>query len=445
MRSPVSLVLAFITLAPLFCTFSLKAATQRIELLPDIAYPKHTLTIPQSSILLRGEGDDVVVKHPDGREIILTVTRKQTLPNKLTEIVATNPRGDELLLSFDQKATYGSLNGSGMRFSIASDKQGKLILTDHNHQDFPEIDMGHDGLMPPGLSPDKPIMEQMSFEKQLKLSQQMRTAQNQGRSTIRMLILYSSEFGQGFSSPAARINQLLSFTNSSMQRSNINIEFTLAHARQVNFNNSQSTNTTLTQVTNGQGVFSNVESLRDQFAADMVAVLSFQTGFSSNGVAWVNGDDPRFAFSSTRLSPGCCDSVFAHELGHNMGSGHEHASVNPGVASPCSGGGFAVFSCGHGNRNNPNGSWGTIMSRLNSRRANDLFSNPNLTCLGEPCGVPEGQSNPADNFRSFNMTRLLVANFRPDPVQVGPGNPGPSQPIDAGTLPPIIDLVLDEQ
>ena len=374
-----------------------------------------------------------------------SVSKVTNHDNGVSTIVATN-NDDELLLSVDGNAVYGSISGKNHRYSISSDTDiddkstnTQLLFTDQNHEQFPDIDLSDDALIPPDLDPKKSGLEQMNIVEK----RQLLTAEkaNQPRSNIRMLILYSREFAQGFSSPAARINQLLNFTNSSLQRSNIDIQFTLAHSRQVGFDNSTNTNTLLQQVTNARGSFSNVEQLRDQFGADMVAVLSFQPGSSANGVAWVNGSSARFAFSSTRLSPRCCDSVFAHELGHNLGSGHERSSVNSSSGDPCGSFNFTGYSCGHGNRNNPRGSWGTIMSRLNSRIVNNVFSNPNQTCLGEPCGIPEGRAGAADNFSSFNMSRLLVANFRPDPAPITP----PPQSNDDTVLAPVVNLLLDEQ
>jgi hypothetical protein len=156
----------------------------------------------------------------------------------------------------------------------------------------------------------------------------------------------------------------------------------------------------------------------------------------------VNADNPNFAFSSTRLSTRCCNSVFAHELGHNLGSQHERASVND-IGNVCNSNGFTNYSCGHGNASL---NWGTIMSRLNSQIVGNVFSNPlSSDCLGEPCGIAEGQSGAADNTRSFNLARLLIKNFREDAVVVPPVQPpsGMSN-TDASGLPVIINLLLDD-
>jgi len=372
-----------------------------------------------------------------------SVTNKKPMADGGNIISGSSKNGEHLLLTTDQDATYGSITGNGTRFAINTDAVLGIILVDQNHAEFPVIDLGEDGIIPKSRSANLSIIEQMA-PAQIKALETMQQSSS-GVSNIRMLILYSNEFASGFSSPLARINQALEFTNQSMQRSGIEVEFTLALAQVLNFDNSLGTSTLLSQAQNGTGAFSGINNLRNQVGADMVAVLSFQEGFSSNGVAFVNGDNPNFAFSSTRLSPNCCDSVFAHELGHNMGSSHERASVNPTASSPCTGGGFTSFSCGHGNESGNGGQgWGTIMSRLNSGVVNDVFSNPALNCLGEPCGVPEGSPNAADNFSSFNISRLLVANFRGDPVT--PPLTPPTQPTTNDTvIAPVINILLDER
>ena len=353
-------------------------------------------------------------------------------------IIATSIRGLKLLLSIDGNAVYGSVSGNGHNYTISTDHDFGMILIDQSHDDFPEIDFGHDALVPPTQNAKASGIEQMTVsEKQSFFDVRTRVADE---SIITMLFVYSPEFAQGFGSPEARINDLLNFTNQAMADSGVYLRFTLARAEEVDFDNSLSTGTTLTQVTNGQGAFAGVGALRDQVGADMVAVLSFANNFSANGVAWVNGSNPNFAFSSTRLSPQCCNSVFAHELGHNLGSGHERASVNSVASSPCS---FNLtgFSCGHGNADR---NWGTLMSRLNSRNAGNVFSNPlSNNCLGEPCGIAEGSSEAADNTRSFNMSRFVVANFRDDPL--GSDSPAPAGPTnnDNPFLTAIFSLLFD--
>lgn len=162
-----------------------------------------------------------------------------------------------------------------------------------------------------------------------------------------------------------------------------------------------------------------------------MAVLPFLSGGSVSGIAWVNGDLEQYAYSVTQFAVWGSDSVFAHELGHNLGSGHERISANLSQSSPCSGG-YTGYSCGHGN-----GSEGTIMSYLIDAAWNSVYSNPDLDCSGEPCGIPSVQSNSADNRTSFNITGPLIESFRVDPTDddiITIGAPAINSATDVGVF-----------
>jgi len=387
------------------------------------------------------------IAFPDEVLMTFTITNNAVESDGSHSISAKSASGLRLLVSADDSASYGSITGQNVNYTISTMAEYGVVLIDQKHRLFPEIDMSNDALVPPNMRSDLPGMQQMppkikaQLEHAIEFGSLDKTRSNvTDESNITMLVIYSSEFGQGFSSPIARINDLINFTNQSMSASDIKINFTLARAQQLNFDNSLTTLQVLTQVTDGIGAFASVPEIRDQVVADMVAVLSFQEGFSSNGVAWLNGGNADFAFSSTRLSPGCCNSVFAHEIGHNLGSGHETESVRLSSSS-CSEFNFTGFSCGHGNAS---AGWGTIMSRLNSEVAGNVFSNPLKECVGEPCGVPEGQIGAADNARSFNITRLLVENFRSDPAPTAtPDSPRPRS-IDPSAIQAIISFLMDD-
>jgi len=350
-------------------------------------------------------------------------------------ISAFAPGGESLLLTIDEKVTYGSIRGNGLNYSISHSKQNGQILVDQNNDDSPTIDFSSDAMVPPGMSADLPGYLQMGYESTLLQKQQTKSISN-----ITLMVLYSNEFANGFASPLTRINQMVAFVNQSYVRSNINIQFEVVHAQTLAFNNNENLGTLLTQITNGTGSFSGVGALRDQFGADMVALLPFQNTNRSAGIAWVNGGNPNLAYSVTQMSPNCCDVVFTHELGHNLGSGHERNSVNPSQSSPC-GMNFTGFSCGYGSLS---GEWGTVMSSSSNLRrgsVNNVHSNPSQTCLGEPCGIAQGQPNPADNTSSFNITGPLVAAFRAD---VSPPPPPPPNGSDPTVIVPVYELLLGD-
>ena len=105
--------------------------------------------------------------------------------------------------------------------------------------------------------------------------------------------------------------------------------------------------------------------------------------------------------------PGCnpCfpDKVFAHELGHNLGSGHW-----PGETGQS-------YAYGHRVDGNTDGDftdsfdWGTVMSYNDI--SPDYFSNPNVSCKnGLACGV----LNVSDNTKWYNNLGIRFSSILPE-------------------------------
>jgi hypothetical protein len=104
--------------------------------------------------------------------------------------------------------------------------------------------------------------------------------------------------------------------------------------------------------------------------------------------------------------PGCnpCfpDKVFAHELGHNLGSGHWFGEVGQS------------YAYGHRVDGNTDGDftdsfdWGTVMSYNDI--SPDYFSNPKVTCKnGLACGV----INESDNIKWYNNLGTRFSSILP--------------------------------
>ena len=180
------------------------------------------------------------------------------------------------------------------------------------------------------------------------------------------------------------------------------------------------------------GYMDEAHVLRDAYAADIVlGHWGHQNAISSSvvsiagpgrvaGVANVTlENDPRFealAFSASN------SLAFAHELGHNMGLGHERA-LDPGNMP---------FPYSHAHvvpddspelppEREGRGMWTVMTAFLDSSRDIPRFSNPNLRypdesgpAIGVPGDAPSDSADgPADAVRSLNQMRRLVANFRP--------------------------------
>jgi len=380
---------------------------------------------------LLGQGRVFNIPLPDGNILKASVQKRDVLNNGDVQIQADIYGGGAAIFTIGVGVTFASISHQSSRFSIGMDNDGRPAMFDQ--LSFPDDDanLGDDMMMPADF-----LHQRLNM-----LTNQSRANQTRNLSTpstvesevsnIDVLVVYSSEFADVFSSPETRINQLIAFSNASFTNSGILINLRLAAAVEVGFDNNDSVSENLSNATNGTGSFTNLAALRNQHGADLVSVLNvnLENQFSANGIAWLNATNQRLAFSATRISANCCDSVFTHEIGHNLGSGHEYTIVNPNLptSNQC-GGGITGFSCGHGNFAN---SWGTIMTNygISAKAAvNFVFSNLDVECVGSACGVAQGNANAADNRSSFNLTRLLVADFRDEVVVVTPVEPSPSIP-----------------
>lgn len=153
---------------------------------------------------------------------------------------------------------------------------------------------------------------------------------------------------------------------------------------------------------------SSVAQIRDRYGADFVTQIH-QAGNCGVGYLAV---DVGYAFNV--VGPSCGPRAMIHELGHNMGLNH---SRRQGDTS----GALYRYALGHGAQ----GVFATLMTYEWDFRAPlvSVFSNPRINCNGQPCGVPEGQSQEADAAKALNNVKARIAAFKPTRVSGG-GNSG---------------------
>ena len=237
-------------------------------------------------------------------------------------------------------------------------------------------------------------------------------------SSIDILVVYTPaarKIAGGAAEIAAHIDLMIAETNQLYLDSGVNQRVVLVAREEVEYAESGSTDTDLSRlVVASDGYMDEVHAIRDQAGADLVHFIA--VGFRG-GLA-----DVMTAFAYT-CADVCSSSVFAHELGHNMGLHHDR------YVTPFS----RTFPYSHGYVNQQafaNGApesarWITIMAYPNQcsdvgLHCNKIlrFSNPNQTYLGDPLGAPgddrtSAVNGPADAVRTLNITRHSVASYRP--------------------------------
>jgi hypothetical protein len=232
---------------------------------------------------------------------------------------------------------------------------------------------------------------------------------------VDVLVAYSSAaktYNGGQAGMDADIALMIEQTNAAFDTSGINAVLRLAHTTEVAVNGPVD-GTTLGKVANpGDGVYDELPVLRDQYGADLVALITTQTSGAYCGIAYqMQSVSTSFApYAASVTDAGCAtgNMTFTHELGHNFGAAHDRGSWSGTPALPY---GYDWV--------NPQQGWRTVMSYANAcPNCGRLlrFSNPDQTYNGAPLGAPAGASNAADNRAVLNTTASTVASMRGAPA-----------------------------
>lgn len=152
-----------------------------------------------------------------------------------------------------------------------------------------------------------------------------------------------------------------------------------------------------------------VHGQRNALGADLVCLFVNNTGAIA-GLAQVYNGSSDTAFSVVGQSS--AESTFVHEIGHNFGCLHDRP--NNTIAPP-------PYAFGYGWSFTPSNApiLQTIMAQGSPIRV-PYFSNPDVTYMGVPTGVPSGQTNESDNAQVLDTTVSAISGFRSPSGNVAP-------------------------
>ena len=197
--------------------------------------------------------------------------------------------------------------------------------------------------------------------------------------------------------PKPFIDAEIAKANEIFQRSGVYIRLNLVGYEVVNMG-VEKASTTLTKMDSAQGVFRNIQAQRRNSGADIIHTFTTEdTRRAMCGVAYLGGYKGRWNYRDN-LSVSVCHGgeTFVHEIAHIFGSDHDEANAGAGF--------HYWYSLGYNVRNQQGFDHiSTVMSYGNAEVG--VFSSPDLSCKGEPCGREEV----SDNVRSLNQNRKWVA------------------------------------
>ena len=228
-------------------------------------------------------------------------------------------------------------------------------------------------------------------------------------SVIDVLVIYTAlarSAAGGTAAIEAEIDLAIANTNTAYNNSLIGTQLNLVHVEEIPYDEVGGYVDHLYRLTDpADGDMDTVHDLREQYGADMVALLVDDGQYC--GVAWLMGNlsaaFEEYAFSVTTWYCAAGNLTFAHELGHNQGCQHNRANA----------GSDPVFDYSYGYQD-PGELFRTVMSYNcpGSCPRIQHLSNPDVTYQGLPTGVAINQPDSAHNALSINQTALTVANFR---------------------------------
>ena len=409
-----------------------------VAIQPDLEFLTSSLEEGRELLLPSLLGDDDRYRIKDVREFVDGIV-------SVRAVHAEFPY-DQLTFSFDK--ANGLMLGSVNRYTQG--QSFRILPPDVSYQKTaPEAAGYHrftyrapekEDILPCGVDHELHDIEAMQTHHHDPLSQShihssfdIQSSGLEGSVPIDIMVVYTLKATQWASSNAGNITlligEMMNISQTALDNSQANIELRVVHSAFTLYEETGVSRTDLFRLTSSpdfdelgseyQGYMEDVHTLRDQHGADLVTLLTTNT--DAGGLAFMLTNPtgtPQLGFSVNRVQQMTQTTTFVHEIGHNLGKAH---SRNQREQAAGAFGGMFDYSTGWRFTGDSGTSYATVMAytealdQTNSSRIS-YFSNPEVTFDGIPTGTYSGQFAPADNVRSMQYTRNVVASYRPTEV-----------------------------
>jgi len=410
----------------------------------DGAFTYYPVAISEEHALKAIVTGEMAVPSPDGSSVKLRYERHdEHADGNWTWIgrVAGGVKGQEAIITFGEKAVFGSIPrpGGAPPLEVIT-RGGKLLVSvmDPNKASR-AISEGGDMLIPPAAAAR--TLVSASAQSAVAQSAVAVAAPPTPANTVDLAVGYSSGLAARIGSDSGAVTRmvnLVSFANEALRNSDVNGYFRLVNAVKISYADTTTNLDALQKLTGSTGSASvaipgeltPLRNAREQYGADLaILVRDFKSPEQDGcGIAWLNGADRTAidpvadaAWAYAIVSDGedrgsdgkdyfCASETLAHEAGHLMGSAHDRANSKKSNGDLQ----YGVYDYSFGyNTSVANGNFYTVMSYgANGQIAQRIFSTPQKSVCGASMNLPCGVVNSEDNARSLNQTIPIVAQFR---------------------------------
>jgi hypothetical protein len=434
----------------LFILFALISPPRLFDVIPHKALQPqgvelervHVAFAPVSLIRQMQRGDVVEIPTSVGNEEYEIVRVASFVPGTVSvTALALDGSGDHLALTFDGDIVTGIAQSiRHNRFDVfGSDYRAKVNLADLDH-----ISCGADELH----NPSDHLPDEMKKNPIERVPESMRKMLHEAQSTgldsvtIDLLMVYTpkaemwADTTKGTSVPgsfSAAVAQAMNLSQQAMDISNLAIKLRMVHLHKTNYDeDSGATSTVHLQRLTARpgdtgwpegtlGFMDEVHTLRDQYGADLVALLAFVS--DTGGLAWrlgSYGGRPQNGFSLNRIQQTHFTYTLVHEIGHNMGNMHGRRPTQTSQAANRFGG-LHSYSVGYQWTANSGAGFVTVMHYGSAGFSRTpYFSSTSELVDGVAIGSSLPDSLGADNARSMREIRRTIARYRT--TQVAPSD-----------------------